>query len=114
VEAQFAPVYAALPDDFDGDGRMDVILAGNTAAVPPVRGQYDASYGLLLRGDGTGGLSPVDLEQSGLVIVGDVRGLGVARSGDGTRRIVVARNGAPLRFVRPLRMGGQPGAPQAP
>jgi hypothetical protein len=115
VEAQFAPVYAALSGDFDGDGRVDVIVAGNTAAVPPVRGQYDASYGLLLRGDGTGGLSSVDLEESGLVIVGDVRGLGLVRSGDGAARIVIARNGAPLQFVRPRTVGGRPpGGTEAP
>ena len=54
VEAQLAPVYAALADDFDGDGRMDLLLGGNFYGVTPVRGRYDASYGLLLRGDGAG------------------------------------------------------------
>jgi hypothetical protein len=103
AEAQFAPVYAALPGDFDGDGYTDVIVAGNTSAVPPILGQFDASYGLLLRGDGRGGLSSVDMGVSGLVIIGEVRGLGVVRSADGSRRIVVARNGAPLQIVRLLQ-----------
>jgi hypothetical protein len=108
VEAQFAPIYAALSGDFDGDGRVDVIVAGNTTAVPPIRGRYDASYGLLLRGDGAGGLSAVDLDESGLVIMGEVRGLGLVRSAGGAPRIVVARNGAPLQFVRPLRADRRP------
>jgi len=114
MEAQFAPIYAALAGDLDADGATDAIVAGNTSAVPPVRGQYDASYGLLLRGDGVGGLSAVDLAASGLLIVGEVRGLGVVRGADGGLRIVVARNGAPLQFVRPLRARGQAGDAVAP
>jgi len=107
VEAQFAPIYAALPGDFDADGFTDLVVAGNTSAVPPIRGHYDASYGLLLRGDGAGGLSSVDLAESNLVIVGQARALGWLRSADGGRRVVVARNGAPLEFVRPLRLGAR-------
>jgi hypothetical protein len=114
VEAQFAPIYAALPGDFDADGSVDLIVAGNTSAVPPVRGQYDASYGLLLRGDGAGGLSSVDLAVSGLVIAGEVRGLGLVRSAGGAR-IVVARNGAPVQVIAPLRMAArQAGGAVAP
>ena len=40
----------SLADDFDGDGRMDLLLGGNFHGVPPILGRYDASYGLLLRG----------------------------------------------------------------
>jgi enediyne biosynthesis protein E4 len=108
VEAQFAPVYAALAGDFDADGAVDLIVAGNTSAVPPLQGQYDASYGLMLRGDGLGGLASVDLAASNLVIVGETRGLGLVRSAAGAR-IVVARNDAPLLLLRALRMR----APQA-
>ncbi len=103
VEAQFAPVYAALPGDFDGDGQTDLLVAGNFHGVPPVRGQYDASYGLLLRGDGAGRLESVDLEESGLVIEGQVRDMEWLRWAGGGRLIVVARNDETLRFLRPLR-----------
>jgi hypothetical protein len=105
VEAQFAPIYAALPGDFDGDGLIDVIVAGNTTAVPPIRGQYDASYGLLLRGDGTGGLASVDLTEGGPALVGEVRALALLRSAGNRRLLVAARNGAPLQFVRVVPSG---------
>ncbi|MDH3456083.1 MAG: VCBS repeat-containing protein, partial [Gemmatimonadota bacterium] len=104
TEAQFAPIYAALPGDFDGDGYTDVVLAGNFSGVPPVRGQYDASYGLLMRGDGTGSLAAVDLEASNLVIDGQVRDLALLRHADGGRLIVVARNDDSLQILRPLRL----------
>jgi enediyne biosynthesis protein E4 len=103
VEAQLAPIYATLPGDFDGDGRADLIVAGNFWGVTPVRGRYDASYGLLLRGDGAGGFAAVDMETSGLRIDGQVRDLRMLRCADGGRLIVVARNDDTLQFLRPLR-----------
>ncbi len=55
IEAQFAPIYASLAGDFDGDGKTDLVVAGNFYGVTPLEGRYDASYGLFLRGDGRGG-----------------------------------------------------------
>ena len=103
VEAQFAPVYASLAADFNGDGHTDLLLAGNFYGVPPVLGRYDASYGLLLSGRGDGRFTAVDMEQSHLVIDGEVRHLGLVRRADGGRLIVVARNDAKLQILRPLR-----------
>src|SRR5436189_6154722 len=68
VEAQFAPVYASLAEDFDRDGRVDLLLGGNFYGVPPVLGRYDASYGTLLRGAGGRSFQNVDPEASGLVL----------------------------------------------
>ncbi|MFN2563914.1 MAG: FG-GAP-like repeat-containing protein, partial [Gemmatimonadaceae bacterium] len=106
TEAQFAPVYASLADDFDGDGRADLLLAGNFYGVTPVRGRYDASYGLLLRGAGDGRFTPVDLEDSNLVIEGQVRDMKHVRHAGGGRLIAVARNDDKLQLLRPLRAGG--------
>ncbi len=103
MEAQFAPIYAVLADDFDGDGHTDIIVAGNFDGVTPVRGRYDASYGLLLRGDGAGRFESVDLEASNLVIEGEVRGMRLLRAAGGARLIVVARNDDTLQILRPLR-----------
>ncbi|MDQ3996317.1 MAG: VCBS repeat-containing protein, partial [Gemmatimonadota bacterium] len=103
AEAQFAPVYASLAEDFDGDGRVDLLLAGNFHGVTPVRGRYDASYGLLLRGTGGGRFAPVDMEESNLVIEGQVRDMKPLRHADGGRLIAVARNDDTLRMLRPLR-----------
>lgn len=97
--AQFAPVYAALADDFDRDGHIDLVLGGNFHGVAPIEGRYDASYGLLLSGDGKGGFAPVDLEASGLIIEGQVRHLELLEGAKGQRFIVVARNGARLQVM---------------
>src|SRR5207253_10218121 len=102
-EAQFAPVYSSLAADFDGEGRTDLLLAGNVYDVQPVLGRYDASYGLLLSGTGDGRFAAVDAEQSGLMIDGQVRHLGLVKRADGSRLIVVARNDGKLQILRPLR-----------
>src|SRR6185295_8285360 len=92
-EAQLAPVYAALASDFDRDGRVDLLLGGNFYGVTPVQGRYDASYGLLLSGDGKGGFTPVDIDKSGVLIDGQVRHLALVRGPTGGRFVVVAKNG---------------------
>ncbi|MFL5480238.1 MAG: FG-GAP-like repeat-containing protein, partial [Gemmatimonadaceae bacterium] len=60
AEAQVAPIYASLAGDFDGDGKTDLLVGGNLYGVAPVLGRYDASYGLMLRGDGEGNFAPVE------------------------------------------------------
>ncbi len=102
IEAQFAPIYAVLAGDYDGDGHVDLLVAGNFYGVTPMRGRYDASHGLLLRGNGNGRFEPVVMEESNLVIEGQVRNMGLLRREAGDRLIVVARNDDKLAFFRPL------------
>jgi hypothetical protein len=102
TEAQFAPVYGSLAGDFDGDGLTDLIVAGNFYGVTPVQGRYDASYGLLLHGDGRGNFSAVDMERSGLEIDGQVRKMALLRRANGERLILVARNNDRLQLIRRL------------
>src|SRR5207247_6096345 len=58
-EAQIAPVYGILASDIDGDGKLDLLVAGNFDGVKPDIGRMSAGYGLYLRGDGTGHFSPL-------------------------------------------------------
>ncbi|MCC7052167.1 MAG: VCBS repeat-containing protein [Gemmatimonadaceae bacterium] len=100
VEAQFAPVYAAVARDLDGDGRVDLLLGGNFMGHPPMIGQSDASYGLLLHGSGTGTFSALDMARSGVRIRGEVRHMAPLRTASGRTIIVVARNNDRLTFIR--------------
>ena len=98
IEAQFAPIYASLAGDFDGDGKIDLVVAGNFSGVTPLEGRYDATYGLFLRGDGRGGFTAVDMEQSGLAIDGQVRHMALLKRANGDRLIVAARNNDRLQL----------------
>jgi hypothetical protein len=103
VEAQLAPVHAALAGDFDGDGRLDLLLAGNFYGVPPSQGRYDAGYGTMLRGLGDGRFEAVELQTMGVALDGQVRHLRRLRSATGGEMIVVARNDDRLQLLRPQR-----------
>jgi hypothetical protein len=73
IEAQFAPVCRVVTGDFDGDGKTDVLLLGNHSDNRLKMGSMDASYGVLLRGDGHGRFSYVTQPAAGLSVRGDVK-----------------------------------------
>lgn len=75
AQAQFSPVYAILVDDFDGDKNQDILLGGNLYRAKPETGIYDGSYGLLLKGDGTGNFTALSSGESGILIRGEIRSL---------------------------------------
>lgn len=75
IEAQFAPVNAILCHDFDKDGHTDLLLAGNEYQTEVMTGRYDASYGLLLKGDGKHTFTPVLPAESGFITNGDVKSM---------------------------------------
>lgn len=75
VETQFAPVYGIVADDFNGDGKLDVLMSGNLHAAEITTGNYDASVGVLLLGDANGNFFPVAPAESGFYSDGDAKGL---------------------------------------
>jgi hypothetical protein len=107
TEAQFAPIYASLAGDVDGDGHPDLIVAGNLYGVTPADGRYDASYGPFLHGDGNGNFTAVDMERSGLEIDGEARHMAVLKRATGETLILVARNNDRLQVIRPHHWGGR-------
>jgi len=73
IEAQFSVIQSIQVGDFDDDGNLDAVIAGNYFSPDYTTGRYDASYGLLLKGNGKGGFTPVPASISGISIVGDAR-----------------------------------------
>lgn len=92
MAAQFAPIDAMLCDDFNRDGRVDMLLAGNFFGAPPEQGRYDASYGALLLGNGAGEFQTLTLQASGFVVHGEVRALHELKTAAGASLILAARN----------------------
>ena len=63
--------------------------------------RYDSGRGLLLRGDGAGGLQPMSGSESGLLIYGDQRGAAYADfDADGRLDLVVSQNASTTRLFR--------------
>jgi len=89
--AQASIMYGINVDDIDGDGNMDIIMGGNLYEAKPEVGIYDASYGVLLKGDGKGGFNALPPYQSGINIRGAVRDI-ISLSGKKNRMLLFARN----------------------
>jgi hypothetical protein len=102
-EAQIAPVYGILADDLDGDGALDLLLAGNFGGVKPEIGAMTAGYGLFLRGDGSGSFAPVPAAASGFNVPGEARDIQRIRSRTGDLLVVTRNNDRPLLFGRGWR-----------
>lgn len=71
--AQFAPVFAMETLDFDADGDIDLVMAGNQTNVRVKIGELDANHGLLLENKGGLSFEPVKNTVSGLNLKGNVR-----------------------------------------
>ncbi len=102
-EAQIAPVYGVMASDIDGDGKTDLLLAGNFDGVKPDIGRMSAGYGVYLRGDGTGHFTPERAEESGFFVPGQARDIQRLRTPSGIVYIVSRNNDRPLVF----RVGGK-------
>jgi hypothetical protein len=96
--AQLAPVYGILAADCDGDGHLDLLLAGNFDGVKPEIGRMSASYGLFLRGDGRGGFTPVEAAASGFSVPGRARDIQRLRTRQGDLYVVTRNDDRPLVF----------------
>jgi hypothetical protein len=73
MQAQFSVVTSIIADDFNGDGKKDILLLGNHSDNRLKLGCIDANYGCLLTGDGRGNFNYVNQPQSGLDLKGDVK-----------------------------------------
>lgn len=99
VAAQVAPVFAIQVDDFNQDGKQDLVLAGNFYEVKPLIGRMNASLGTLLLGQGQGNFKSIPNAEARLWLDGAVRDLASLSTGE-TSLLFVARNNAGLEVLR--------------
>ena len=80
----------------DGDGNLDLIVAGNLYDAEPNTPRADAGNGLWLRGDGKGHFTPVPPTQSGFLAPLNVSGLTLINTPSG-KAVIVANSGDSLQ-----------------
>ena len=98
LEAQISPIYGIIAGDFEGNGRTDLLLAGNFAGVKPEIGAMNAGFGVFLRGDGKGHFTPVRELDSGFEVPGQTRDIQRVRTHNGVIYVVARNNDRPLVF----------------
>jgi hypothetical protein len=94
--AQIAPIRGIIATDVDGDGNLDLIVAGNEYEMEPNTPRLDAGNGVWLKGDGTGHFTPVPPFASGFLTPGHVTGLVLVKTPAGNA-VLVANNGDSLQ-----------------
>ena len=90
-QAQFSPIRGIEVSDFDHDGKLDVLLAGNFFDSLPEWGRFDANYGVMLQGLGKGKFAVKSSQQTGFKSMGQVRKMSIVK-GKGGNFVVLAKN----------------------
>jgi len=90
-QAQYAPIKAIQTGDFNKDGKLDILLAGNFFDSLPEWGRFDANYGLLLEGQGKGKFAVKLSKQTGFKTLGQVRNMALVKGGK-SFYVVLAKN----------------------
>jgi hypothetical protein len=104
-QAQIAPVFGIVSDDFNGDGNLDLALTGNDFGAEPAIGRYDAMNGLILTGDGKGGFKALSMAESGIYIPGNAKGLAKIRDNNNNYFLVASQNQDRLKLYRKRKTG---------
>jgi len=88
VEAQFAPLYGMQMMDVNRDDFLDMVLTGNDFGIELTQGRADAMNGLVLLNDTKGNFKSLSLNESGVNIPGDSKGLVMLNAG--SRNLLLA------------------------
>ncbi len=92
-EAQFSPVNDIVIRDVDGDGILDVLMAGNDYTTRPQIGPANGGRGLVLMGKGRLDLQALSPEVSGLYLPGDARKIKIVHTVNGPVLVAGNNNG---------------------
>jgi hypothetical protein len=98
AQAQLSVLNGMVVEDFDGDGKLDIVANTNDFSTEPVVGRYDALNGLYLKGNGKGNFTALSILQSGLFIPGNGKALSKLRSTDGKYLLAGSQNKGPLKL----------------
>jgi hypothetical protein len=100
LQAQTAPVFGTLIEDFDADGNLDVLMVGNDFGVEVSVGRMDAFNGLMMKGDGNGNFKPQTLPQTAFCVSGDAKSLVRVTNSMGNPLIMASQNRADLKVFQ--------------
>jgi hypothetical protein len=100
LNTQYVCLNGMVAEDVDGDGNLDIVATGNDYGTEPSVGRYDACNGLVLKGDGKGGFTPLSILQSGLFIPGNGKALVKLKNSKGQTLLAASQNRGPMKLFR--------------
>jgi hypothetical protein len=93
-------VNGIVAGDYNGDGKTDLLLAGNDYSPEVETGRYDASIGCFLKGDGKGGFISLPVTQTGFYADGYVKGVRAVITAKEKAIIAVRNSGKPSLLIQ--------------
>jgi hypothetical protein len=100
VYLQFSSVNAILCTDVNGDGKKDIIAAGNMFAFQPQFARLDASYGHVLINKGNRQFNYLLPSQSGIEIRGQVKAIAEVKKGKESYLLFTQNDDYPLWYKK--------------
>ncbi|MGB3079365.1 MAG: VCBS repeat-containing protein, partial [Saprospiraceae bacterium] len=97
-QVQLAPVFDMVAEDFNQDGKKDILMAGNFMYSETETGEMDAGNGTLLLQNPDGSFSYVPNIEHGFWAQSEVRELKMLTRADGKREVVTVNNKGPVQF----------------
>ena len=99
IEAQFSSIQKILVNDYDKDGNLDALIAGNLHNSEVETPRNDASYGLFLKGNGKGNFKATSVLESGFYTSGDVKEMSEITI-DNNKHIIIGKNNDEIQYVK--------------
>lgn len=99
VEAQLSSINEILVADYNKDGFLDLLVAGNLFESEVETPRNDAGYGLYLKGNGKGYFTPLTATESGFFVPGDVKGM-QPLTFNSKKYLLVVKNNEHTQYVK--------------
>ncbi|HEX5112347.1 MAG TPA: VCBS repeat-containing protein, partial [Saprospiraceae bacterium] len=103
-QVQFSPIYDFVVQDFNEDGKKDILLAGNYLYSDTETGEMDAGNGALLLQQPDGTFTFVENRDHGFWAQREVRALKSVRLADGREAIITGNNRGPIEVSTCLKV----------
>jgi hypothetical protein len=102
IEAQLSSINDMIIDDFDNDGNLDILAAGNLFNVEIVTPRNDGGVGVFLKGDGKGNFNAIPTGLSGFFIPKEVKALSLIHLNNAVneRAVLVGNNNDRMQIFK--------------
>ncbi|AWG23238.1 hypothetical protein FFWV33_17745 [Flavobacterium faecale] len=99
IEAQLSCINEIMVEDYDKDGHLDVLIAGNMYNSEVETPRNDAGHGLFLKGNGKGKFKAIPPTQSGFFTPGDVKNMEKIKV-KGKNYFLITKNNSFLQSIK--------------
>ncbi|MET3125883.1 hypothetical protein ABID42_000985 [Arcicella rosea] len=104
LSAQVSLASCITVEDFNQDGKKDILVAGNFYPWRVQLGKNDASMGSLLLGNGKGKFTSVPNQKAGLMLKGDVRDMSTIQLANQNKVMIYTRNSDKVGVLKREKM----------